>query len=191
MAKNDKQPKTEEKTEPDHIEKMMDELKKMEESEKKEKPETEETKPKTEVEIANEKIAELTITLQRLQAEFENYRKRAEKDSGLQREYASAPVITKLLPIIDTFEIAIKNSKDPEKFRKGMELIYAELMSVLKNEGVRKIDAAGKQLDPYLHDAMMAVEAKDKSKDTIIEVLQEGYKLKDRVIRHSKVKIAK
>ncbi len=166
------------------------ELKKAVEEQKVEAPK-EEAKEKTELEVANERIVGLIDTLRRLQADFENYKKRVEKDSSLQREYASASFITKLLPIIDTFEIAIKNSQDAEKFKQGTELIYAELMSTLKNEGLSKIDAKDKQFDPYLHEAMMAVEAKDKKKDTIIEVLQEGYKLKERVLRHSKVKIAR
>lgn len=140
---------------------------------------------------ANERIADLTDTLKRLQAEFENYKKRIEKDNKHMTEYAGAGVIGKVLPIIDTFEIALKNQCSAEEFKKGAELIYAELMSTLKNEGVRKINALGCQFDPNYHDAMLAVEDKKCKKDTVIEVLQEGYMLKDKVLRHSKVKISK
>ncbi len=159
---------------------------------------TEENKELTETEKLSmdliksyEKIDELTDTLQRLQAEFENFRKRTEKDAKRLSEYSSASVIGKILPIIDTFEIAIKNSDDEKKFKEGTVMIYNEIMSVLKSEGLKKIEALNKQFDPYLHEAMMAVEKKESEKDTIIEVLQEGYMLKDRVLRHSKVKISK
>lgn len=146
---------------------------------------------KSEAELANEKISELTDQLQRLQAEFENYKKRTDKESAAFREYASEKVLERLLPIIDTFELAIKNTADAEKFKKGMELIYAEMMNLLKSYGVKKIDALGQALNPYLHDAMLAVESKTAEKDTVIEVLQEGYKIKEKVLRHAKVKIAK
>lgn len=172
------------------IEKMLEELKKMEEAEQKNK-EAEPKIEKTNLEKAQDKVNELTNNLLRLQADFDNYRKRVDKNIEDARKYQSADFVTRLLPIIDTFEIAIKNSQDLQKYKEGTELIYVELMSALKNEGLQKIEAKGKTLDPYLHDAMMAVEAKDTKPDTIIEVLQEGYKLKDRVIRHSKVKIAK
>ena len=158
-----------------------------------ETPKTEEkveSKKPSELEIANEKIEDLTDTLKRLQAEFENYRKRVEKENKHRAEYASANLIEKLLPIIDTFEIALKDSCTPEKFREGAKLIYVELMTTLKNEGVRKIDALNKNFDPNYHDAMIAVDA-DCEKDKVVEVLQEGYMLKDKVLRHSKVKISK
>ena len=95
------------------------------------------------------------------------------------------------MPTIDTFEIAIKNSDDEKKFKEGTKMIYTELMSVLKSEGLEKIEALNKQFDPYLHEAMIAVESKDCEKDTVTEVIQEGYKFKDKVLRHSKVKISK
>ena len=177
------------KSEKEEVEKLMAEIAKMEESEKTESKKEE--KEKTPLETAQEKIEELTNDLKRLQADFDNYRKRVDKNNEDFKKYQSADLVTKLLPIIDTFEIAIKNSSDLQKYKEGTELIYAELISVLKNEGLQKIDAKGKTLDPYYHDAMMAVEVKDTKPDTIIEVLQEGYKLKERVIRHSKVKISK
>ena len=141
--------------------------------------------------VSKEKIDDLTDTLKRLQAEFENYKKRVDKDTKRTMEYASANTIAKILPIIDTFEIAIKDDCDSEKFKEGTKLIYAELMSMLKNEGLEKINALGKQFDSNIHDAMIAVDSKDCEKDTVIEVLQEGYKLKDIILRHAKVKISK
>ena len=141
-------------------------------------------------ETKDQKITDLTNALQRLQAEFENYKKRVDKQAEEFRQYASASVIGKLLPIIDTFELAVKNSKDQEKFKHGVELIYSELTTLLKNEGLEKIDALGKPLDPHLHDAMLAVESK-KAENIVLEVLQEGYMLKDKVLRHAKVKVSK
>jgi len=191
-GKNQNHNEGENKTpEQEEISKLMEELAKMESDEKAKETSNEPKVEKSDLEQAQEKIQELTNDIKRLQADFDNYRKRVDKNSDDTRKYQSSDIITKLLPIIDTFEIAIKNSNDLEKYKEGTELIYAELMNVLKNEGVQKIDAKGKTLDPYLHDAMMAVEVKNTKPDTIVEVLQEGYKLKDRVIRHSKVKISK
>lgn len=194
MAKNNekKHEKIDEKddVDPTQIEKMLEELKQMEEAEKS-KEATEPKPEKTELELAKYQIASLTDSLKRLQADFDNYRRRVDIDKIVAKKYSNADIITKLLPIIDTFEIAIKNSEDLQKYKEGTELIYSELMSILKNEGLQKIEAKGKQLDPTYHDAMMAVESKNTKPDQIIEVLQEGYQLKDRIIRHSKVKIAK
>jgi molecular chaperone GrpE len=156
------------------------------------KEETKEPEPpKTELEMAKEKIEDLTDTLKRLQAEFENYKKRVDKDNKQYREYSNAGVLLKILPIIDTFEIALKDTCDSDKFKEGAKLIYAELMGMLRNEGVEKINSLGKQFDPNFHDAMLAVESKDSKKDMVVEVLQEGYRIKDKVLRHSKVKISK
>lgn len=173
------------------IEKMLEEIKQMEEAEKKAETTAEPKTEKTELELAKYQIASLTDSLKRLQADFDNYRKRVEIDKIVAKKYSNAEIITKLLPIIDTFEIAIKNSEDLQKYKEGTDLIYVELMSLLKNEGLQKIEAKGKPLDPAYHDAMMAVEVKGVKPDQIIDVLQEGYKLKDRIIRHSKVKISK
>lgn len=134
-------------------------------------------------------IAELTDSLQRLQAEFENYKKRAEKENREFVKYANAGLISKILNTIDTFEIALRNSDDHEKFVKGMELIYAQLMSALKSEGLRQIEAAGNKFDPYLHEVMLK-QASDKEEGVVLEELQKGYMLNGKVLRYSKVKIS-
>ena len=150
-----------------------------------------ETKKKeSKVDEKTQKINELTNSLQRLQAEFENFKKRCDKDSERYRTFANIKLIEKLLPIVDTFDLAIKNSEDAIKFKQGIELIYVQIQSLLKNEGVEKIIADHMKMDPNLHEVMMAVES-DKESNTIIEVLQEGYMIKGNVVRHSKVKIAK
>ena len=151
---------------------------------KEEKKHTKEKKP-----TEKESIAELTETLQRTQAEFENYKKRIDKEKGEFVKYAKAELIQKILPIIDTFEIALKSTNDKEKFIKGMEIVYAQLFSTLESEGLKPIEALGKKFDPYLHEAMLK-EKSDKDEGVVLEELQKGYMLNGKVLRHSKVKVS-
>jgi len=137
----------------------------------------------------DDKVKELTETLQRLQAEFENSQKRLEKEKQDFLQFAKKDMITKILPILDNFELALKNTDNKEEFQKGIELIYAELYSMLEKEGIKKIEAKGK-FDPHQHEALMAEES-DKEKGTIIQELQKGYLLNDKVLRTAKVKVAK
>jgi len=139
--------------------------------------------------LKEDQIKDLTETLQRLQAEFENYKKRIEKEKAEFTDFCKAELIKKLLPIIDNFELALKNEAD-EEFKKGVELIYAQLFEVLENEGLKPIDCSNKKFDPYCHEALIQEES-DKESGTVIEELQKGYLLKDKVIRHAKVKVAK
>lgn len=136
------------------------------------------------------KVAELTDASQRRAAEFDNYRKRMERELQQMQEHAARKVIGKVLPVLDSFEQALKNTADPKKFADGMKLLYAQLNDALKSEGLEPVHAAGKKFDPYLHEALLAEES-DKPEGTILEELQRGYKLKGEVLRHSKVKIAK
>src|SRR3989344_6505422 len=121
-----------------------------------------------------EKIEELTDDLQRLQAEFENYRKRIEREKEEFAKYAKAEVIAKLLHVLDTFEIALKSTKDTEKFTKGMEMVYAQFLSALEAEGLRPIHAAGKQFDHNLHEVMLKQKS-GKDDGIVLEELQKGY----------------
>ncbi len=135
------------------------------------------------------RIDELTDTLKRLQAEFENYKKRCDRDMDAFRSYATESLLKELLPIMDSFEMAMK-SKDKEKdFVKGVELIFAQLSSLLKQHGVEPIDSLGKKFDPFMHDVLLKGWS-DKDPDTVIEELQKGYIFKGRVLRHSKVKVS-
>ncbi len=138
----------------------------------------------------SEKITELTTILKRVQADFENYKKRAEKEKAEFIQYASADFIKQLLPLIDSFEIALKNTSDKDRFIEGVNLIYAELMSLLNANGLKRIDTDGKKFDPYAHEALMR-EPSDKEDGTILEELQPGYALKNCILRYAKVKIAK
>lgn len=148
------------------------------------------TEPKAKKPNDKEIIVELTETLQRLQAEFENYKKRVDKEKEEFVKFANADFIQKLLIVIDTFEIALRHKvEDKERFVKGMEMIYAQLMLILQAEGLRPIDALEKKFDPYIHEVMLK-EKSEKEDGIILEELQKGYMLDDRVLRHSKVKVS-
>ena len=134
--------------------------------------------------------AELKETVQRLQAEFENYKKRVEKEKENFTKFASCEIIKKILPILDSFEVALKNKTASSEFAKGVEMIYAQFFSILENSGLKKIEAEGKKFDPYLHEALMQEESEEDD-GVVIEEFQKGYYLNDIIIRHSKVKISK
>jgi len=128
-------------------------------------------------------------TLQRLQAEFTNYRKRNEEDQKRFILMSNIELLKKLLPVMDNFEIALKAKTKGEDFVKGMEMIYTQLKEILGDEGLMPINASGK-FDPQLHEAVLTEES-ELEPNHIIQELQKGYKINDRVIRHSKVKISK
>ncbi len=129
----------------------------------------------------------------RLAAEFENYKKRTAREFGNLVETANRGLITSLLEILDNFQRAMssESSSDIEAFQKGMELIYNQFQNLLKEQGLEEIHAEGKEFDPELHDAVMAVQTDEVPEDHVVEEFQKGYKLKGRVIRHSKVSVAK
>lgn len=140
----------------------------------------------------DEKIKELTEILQRLQADTENYQKRCEKQNAEFRNYASAQIIDKLLPLLDSFELALKNTANKEEFIKGVELIYSQLYDLMEKEGLRKIEAKGGKFDPYKHEVLLSEKTDKEEKDgLIVEELQKGYMFKDKVLRYSKVKVLK
>ena len=136
------------------------------------------------------KINDLTESLQRLQAEFENFKKRTEKEKLDFCKYAEKDLITNLLPILDNFELALNNTQEGSEFIKGIELIYAQLVSELEKKGLEKIESLGQKFDPYKHEALMQEESKEKE-GTILEELQKGYQLNNLIIRTAKVKVSK
>jgi molecular chaperone GrpE len=152
-----------------------------------------EKQPKQQVKKAvdgrDQKIRELTETLQRLQAEFENYKKRVEREKLEFMECANKDLILNMLPVLDSFELALKNEQNSGEFVKGVKLIYAQLYSMLESMGLKRIKTVGEKFDPYRHEVMLQ-ENSDKEEGVIIEELQKGYMLGSRVIRHSKVKIS-
>ncbi len=136
------------------------------------------------------KVQELTNLLKKVQADFENYKKRVEKEKKNFCDFASQELVKKLLPLLDSFQLALANDKDNEEFKKGVELIYSQLWQTLEAEGLSPIDALGKQFDPFFHEALMQEES-DKPENIVIEELQKGFMIKDTVLRAAKVKIAK
>ncbi len=136
-----------------------------------------------------EKIIELADTLQHLQAEFENYKKRIDREKEEFVKFAHATVVKEFLPLLDSFEMALKNTNEAEKFVKGTEMIYAQFYSILEKIGLKPIKALGEKFDPYMHEVLMKEES-DKEEGIVLEELQKGYLLNDKVLRSSKVKIS-
>jgi molecular chaperone GrpE len=129
--------------------------------------------------------------LARAQAEFENARRRATKEQHDFRDYAAADAIKSLLPVMDSFERALQVKADPGELRNGVELIYKQLQDALAKLGVRAIPTKGEQFDPHVHEAIEMVETSDAADHEVIEELQRGYKIKDRLLRPAMVKVAK
>lgn len=133
--------------------------------------------------------------LMRAQADFENLRKRLEKDKQDFLKYANEGIILELLNVLDDLERVINLAEDKHEglnaFLKGVEMILAHLYDLLKEYGVKPIEAEGQVFDPHYHEALMQVENKDLPEHTIVEVLQKGYLMHERVIRTTKVKVSK
>jgi molecular chaperone GrpE len=129
--------------------------------------------------------------LARAQAEFENARRRAAKEQQEYRDFAITDAIKTLLPVIDSFERALQVKSESKDFRSGIELIYKQLQDALAKLGVRVIPAKGEPFDPHYHEAIEMVETEDAPDHQVIEELQRGYKLKDRLLRPAMVKVAK
>jgi molecular chaperone GrpE len=129
--------------------------------------------------------------LARAQAEFENSRRRASKEQQDFRDYAVADAIKSLLPVIDSFERALQVKSEPGDLRSGVELIYKQLQDALAKLGVHAIAAQGEPFDPHVHEAIEMVETSDAPDHEVLEELQRGYKIKDRLLRPAMVKVAK
>jgi molecular chaperone GrpE len=130
--------------------------------------------------------------LARLQAEFENARKRTAREQQDFREYAVADAVKELLPTLDSFERALQTGPaEKSEFRSGIELIYKQLQDALQKLGLRAIPAKGEPFDPHLHEAIEMVDTTDAADHQILEELQRGYKLKERLLRPSMVKVAR
>lgn len=148
---------------------------------------------------ANAKIAELEGKLEeaenriyRLQADFENSRRRARLDLEASEKYRAQSLISDLLPALDNFERALQMEAENEQAKsilQGMEMVYRSLVEAIKKEGAEQIEAVGKEFDPHMHQAVMQVEDENFDSNIVVEEFQKGYKLKDRVIRPSMVKV--
>jgi len=145
-----------------------------------------------EIAAKDQKIEELTDRLMRTMAEFENYRKRTEKEKATMYDMGIKSMIEKLLPIIDNFERGLGTVTDKEKesgFAQGIEMIYRQLMTALDEIGLKPIDAVGKEFDPNLHNAVMHGEDENLGENIVSDEFQKGYMYRDMVVRHSMVKV--
>lgn len=141
----------------------------------------------------DEKIEELTDRLQRSMAEFDNYRKRTEKEKAGMYVIGAKEIVEKILPVVDNFERALASTTEEQKadpFVDGMEKVYKHLCKTLEDMGVKAIEAVGKEFDPNLHNAVMHVDDEEAGDNIIIEEFQKGYLYKDFVVRYSMVKVA-
>jgi molecular chaperone GrpE len=146
----------------------------------------------TEVQKLRAERDTLLDRLARLQAEFENARKRAAREQQEFRDFATADAIKALLPAIDSFERALNApATQLNEFRNGVELIYKQLQDALTKLGVRPVPAKGERFDPHVHEAIEMVETADLPDHQVIDELQRGYKLKDRLLRPAMVRIAR
>lgn len=140
----------------------------------------------------NIQLEEATDRLYRTQADFDNFRRRTREEREAAAKYKSQSLVEELLPILDNFERALQTEADNDQLKlllQGMDMVYRQLVTALNNEGVEEIDAKGAEFDPHLHQAVMQVESEEYKPNEVIEVLQKGYLLKDRIIRPALVKV--
>lgn len=141
----------------------------------------------------DEQIADLTDKLTRHMAEFDNYRKRTEKEKSAMFEMGASDVVKKLLPIVDNFERGFKSVTEEElqtPFAKGMDMVYKQTIKMLEDLQVKPIEAVGSEFNPEFHNAVMHVEDDSQGENIIVEEFEKGYTYRDVVIRHSMVKVA-
>jgi molecular chaperone GrpE len=139
--------------------------------------------------LAGEK-AELTDRVLRSQAEFQNFKKRVERERGELYEYASMEAVRALLPVLDDFERSLKSESTDKEYVKGMELIYQRFFDGLKKLGLEPIVSEGQAFDPHIHHAVDKVETEEAPADTVLEEFQRGYNFKGRMLRPAMVKVA-
>ena len=141
---------------------------------------------------AQEAMAELNERIVRLTADFDNFRKRAQREKDEARQFANQGLLEKLLPVLDNFEMALTAVKDADpSVRDGVQMILDQLLGVLKESGVEPVDATGQPFDPNLHDALSQEETTEVEEGTVVQQVQRGYKLNDRLVRPARVVVAK
>ena len=161
---------------------------KAEEKEEKDEDPKKEKKDKKDLEIES-----LNDRILRQMAEFDNYRKRTEKEKSAMFDMGAKNIVEKILPVIDNFERGFDGLSEEEKaapFAAGMEKVYKQMMTGLQEAGLKEIEALNCEFNPDLHNAVMHVEDENVGENTIVEVFQKGYFYKDTVVRHSMVKVA-
>lgn len=148
---------------------------------------------------SEQKIAELQAKLDetenkmlRAQADFDNFKRRSRLDQEAAQKYRAQSLVSEIIPALDNFERALQIEADNDQTKsllQGVNMVYNQLVQALKNEGVEAINSVGEQFDPHLHQAVMQIEDENYESNSVVEELQKGYKLKDRVIRPAMVKV--
>ncbi len=149
---------------------------------------------KTQLEAANAKAAEYLDGWQRARADFANYKKRIERENADLSQNMAAETLARFLPVLDDFDLAMNNAPaegEAAKWSEGVSLVYRKFNTLLENNNIKRIEAQGKPFDPNVHDAVVHEESPDHPSGTVIDVLRQGYKLGDRVLRPALVKVAK
>ena len=177
-----------------------EEEKEVPEAEATKEPETKDAKPEEKTKTSffgkkkkdkfEQQVEELTDRLKRNMAEFDNFRKRTEKEKASMYVIGARDIVEKILPVVDNFERGLAQAPEGDAFADGMKMIYKQLMTALDEMGVKEIEAKGKEFDPNLHNAVMHVEDENAGTNEVVEVFQKGYTYKDFVVRHSMVKVA-
>ena len=174
---------TNDKVEKEENKETNEEVKQEEKEVKEEKKEeAKETKP-------NE-LEELNDRYKRLFAEFENYKKRTQKESLSKRAEITADVVTSILPVVDNLEKAVEVKIENNSYQEGIKLILRQLSDVLKKFGMEEIETVGQQFDPELHEAVSHIEDSEKGQNEIVQEYRKGYKIGTRVVRHAMVVVA-
>ena len=148
-------------------------------------------KLKKDLESKDEEIIELKSHIQRLQADFDNFRKQNDKQKQDLIKFANEGLIVKFLDVYEDMERALENSTNEEEIREGLELIQSKMKNTLEKEGVEEIPAVGEKFDPFKHEALLTVDSPDHENNEIVDELMKGYTLKGKVIKYSKVRVCK
>lgn len=170
------------------LEEMVDNTTQEEEQEVQENSKIETLKAQLKQE--KEKSEEYYEHLKRNMAEFDNFKKRISKEKDMMYNAISADIVGQLLPALDTFEKALGSETTDESYKDGMLMIYNQIIDTLKNIGVEEIEALNTTFDPNFHEAVMHVEDENFGEKEVVEVFRKGYKIGDKIIRHSMVKVA-
>lgn len=168
----------------------MAEETKVPETEEKAKPEKKKNKKDLEIEALKAELAEKSDLLLRTAAEFDNFKKRTEREKLMVAEFAKAGLIKQLLPILDNIDRAALVEKDTPDYIKGIEMIVKQFEGIAGNLGITEVAKAGDKFNPEMHEAVMHIDDETLGENVIAEVLQKGYKIGDTVIRAAMVKVA-
>lgn len=151
------------------------------------------TEEQQQIQTLRDEVASLNNRLLRAQADYENFRRRTRQENEAAAKYRAQSLIEQLVPAIDNFDRALQvkvESDDAKSLLQGMEIVFRQVTEALKSEGLEAIEAVGQSFDPHVHQAVMQVESDECEPNQVVEELQKGYKLKDRVIRPSMVKVS-